>query len=334
MTLSTWQQQAVTLAETGLMSWREIAKHLQLPKSTVSDFLRRRAVLGPEDHSSIWDNFNPPQKIDAKDLVHDGFTADKLDFKTISWPNGLSNGIIVRDSHDNVIFSSTRPAQPDNSRILFISDMHIPAHHPNLLPFLAGLKEKYKPTRVICLGDELDKHALSFHDSDPDLDSAGPELEKSLPVIKELEALFPEMDIIDSNHGSLVYRKAKAHGIPRRYIKSYNDVLGVGPGWKWHMDMVLVLPDGQEVYVHHGKSASAIKVAQMMGMNHVCGHFHESLGVQYYSTPSKLLWGMNAGCLIDRKALNFTYNNVNIKRPIIGTGLIIDGKPIIETMPM
>ena len=49
------------------------------------------------------------------------------------------------------------------------------------------LKKKYKPDKVIHIGDEVDKHAMSFHDSDPDLPSAGDELRMSLPLIKELE---------------------------------------------------------------------------------------------------------------------------------------------------
>lgn len=221
-----------------------------------------------------------------------------------------------------------------NQRILFISDMHIPYHHPKLIPFLAGLKLKYKPTRVICLGDELDKHAMSFHDSDPDLLSAGDELRVSLPTVKEVEELFPEMDIIDSNHGSMVHRKAKHHGIPRAYIKSYNDVLGVGPGWKWHNDLTIELPDGKLVYIHHGKSAEAIKTSQAMSMNHVCGHFHESFGVKYWANPTGLFFAVNAGCLIDDDNYAFAYNNVNLKRPIIGTALIIDGNPVLEAMPL
>ena len=72
----------------------------------------------------------------------------------------------------------------DNSRILVISDLHIPYHHVDALEFLAHLAEKYKPTRVICLGDELDKHAMSFHASDPDLKSSGDELKASLPIIQ------------------------------------------------------------------------------------------------------------------------------------------------------
>lgn len=221
----------------------------------------------------------------------------------------------------------------DNSRVLVISDMHIPYHHPSLLPFLAGLKLRYNPTRVISIGDELDKHALSFHDSDPDLMSAGDELRKSLPVVQELKVMFPVMDILDSNHGSLVWRKAKHHGIPRHYIKSYNDVLGVDAGWKWHMDMTITLPNGQQVYFHHGKSAEGLKLSQAMGMSVVQGHYHEKCGVQHWTRPGETLFSMQVGCLIDDDSYAFSYNNTNLKRPVIGCGLIIDGVPIIELMP-
>lgn len=41
-----------------------------------------------------------------------------------------------------------------NERILFISDLHAPYNHPDALDFLSDLNTKYKPTRVISLGDE------------------------------------------------------------------------------------------------------------------------------------------------------------------------------------
>lgn len=277
-----WQIAAVKLDETGVLSWREIANAIDVPKSTVSDFLRAYRQFKSIPLKD--------EKCDVEDVKH------------------------------------------DNSRILFISDMHLPYNHKNLLPFLEMLKKRYDPTRVICLGDEIDHHALSFHASDPDLDSAGIELEKALPTVKEVEKMFPVMDLIDSNHGSMIYRKAKEHGIPRRYIRSYNDVLGVGDGWKWHMDLTITLPDEQKVYVHHGKSVEALKTSQTMGMSHVCGHFHESFSVKYWANPLGLYFAINSGCLIDDDALAFAYNNVNLKRPIIGTSLIIDGYPVLEPM--
>lgn len=220
----------------------------------------------------------------------------------------------------------------DNSRILLISDLHIPYHHQDAVEFLVHLKEKYNPTRIICLGDEVDGHALSFHDNDPDLPSAGDEIRQALPVIAELFKIFPQMDILESNHGSLVWRKAKVFGIPKHYIKSYNEVLGVDNGWKWSFDLTVDLPNGQKCYLHHGKTSNIIQLSQQMGMCASSGHYHETFKIDYWGNSTGLYWGMQCGCLIDDNKLAFNYNNVNIKRPIIGTGLIIDSMPVLEPM--
>ena len=47
------------------------------------------------------------------------------------------------------------------------------------------------------------------------------------------------MDLMDSNHGSLVYRRAFKHGIPKAYIRKYNDFLQVGKNWIWHDDLTI-----------------------------------------------------------------------------------------------
>jgi predicted phosphodiesterase len=302
-----WQGIAVTLAnlvktDGTKYSWREIAEIVEKPKSTVSDFLRKT------------------------------FTEENLKVEKKPDPVLVSKQVEVRIKGKYV--DQYELDFEDNSRILFISDMHAPYHHPDTLQFLKNLKAKYNPTRVVLLGDEVDYHALSFHDSDPDLDSAGPELEKAKEFIRQVKELFPIADVVDSNHGSLGYRKAKHHGIPRSLIKSYNEVLGIDDGWKWHHDLTITLPNGQSLYVHHGKNADALKVAQTMGQNFICGHHHERFAIQYYSTPGNLLWGVNSGCLIDRKSLAFAYNNNNLKRPVIGTSLVIDSHPILEAMPL
>lgn len=237
-----------------------------------------------------------------------------------------------RKSSDTYSVRKNDSVEHDNSRILLISDLHIPYHHQDAIAFLTHLKEKYNPTRVICLGDEVDGHALSFHDSDPDLPSAGDEIRQALPVIAELFKIFPKMDILESNHGSLVWRKAKVFGIPKHYIKSYNEVLGVDSGWKWSFDLTVDLPNGQKCYMHHGKTSNIIQLSQQMGMNATQGHYHETFKIDYWGNSTGLYWGMQCGCLIDDDKLAFNYNNVNIKRPIVGTGLIIDSMPVLEPM--
>lgn len=242
-----------------------------------------------------------------------------------SYPDELSNAKPLPKTF------SIKKARP-NERVVLISDPHIPYHHPDALEFLAYLKGKYNPDRIIAMGDELGKHALSYHDSDPDLPSAGDELRKSLPVIAELKEMFPVMDVLESNHGSLVWRKAKTHGVPRHYLKSYNDVLGVDEQWQWHFDMTIRLPTGNLCYLHHGKSADVLKLSQQMGMCAAQGHYHEKFKVDYWGNPTGLYWGLQTGCLIDDTSYAFAYNNVNIKRPIIGTSVIVEGQPIMEPM--
>jgi len=218
-----------------------------------------------------------------------------------------------------------------NKSVLIISDTHIPYHHKDLIPFLQDLKQIIKPDRVIHIGDELDKHAMSFHDSDPDLPSAGDELKISLPIIKELETIFPVVDLLDSNHGSLVYRRSLKYGIPKAYLKHYNDFLNVGKGWQWHDDLTIKTPTGP-VYFCHGKVADVLKLAQSMGMSCVQGHYHSSFNLKYYGNSLGLYFGLQVGCLIDKDSLAFRYNKTQRARPLIGCGVIIDGLP--KLIPM
>ena len=128
-----------------------------------------------------------------------------------------------------------------NKAILIISDTHIPYHHPDMLDFLKAIKKKYKPDKIVHIGDECDKHGLNMHGQDPDLASAGDELIQSRKVIKELETMFPSMDILHSNHGSLAYRRSFKAGLPRAYMRGYNEVLEVDKGWKWHEEFTFSL---------------------------------------------------------------------------------------------
>ena len=60
--------------------------------------------------------------------------------------------------------------------ILVISDQHAPYNHIDTLDFLAAIKKKYKPDCVVNIGDEMDWHSISFHDSHPGLYSPSHEL--------------------------------------------------------------------------------------------------------------------------------------------------------------
>ena len=167
-------------------------------------------------------------------------------------------------------------------KVLAIGDLHIPYHHKDSFAFLRALKKKYKGfDLVVNMGDELDQHAISMHDSNPDLPSAGDELRLAKTYVKELEGIFPDMTLLDSNHSSLVYRRALKYGLPKAYLKHYNEFLDVGKGWKWVDDLTISLNDGSRCFFTHGMSANVLQIAQKMGMHAVQGHYHSKASIQY-----------------------------------------------------
>ena len=81
-------------------------------------------------------------------------------------------------------------------------------------------------------------------------------------------------------------------------------------------------------------SKNGIKLAAQRGTNVVQFHFHTEFRVDYIGNPNSLIWSLQSGCLIDRKALAFAYDKLNLNRPIIGTSMIIDSKPVLIPMTL
>ena len=220
------------------------------------------------------------------------------------------------------------------SSVLVISDLHCPWEHPDAFEFLKALKKKIKPEFILNLGDEADAHALSFHDTDSDLMSAGDELIATKEKLQELEKIFPEMTLLHSNHSSLIYRRALKHGMPRAYLRNYNEFLEVGPGWKWVDDINIPLSDGTEVFATHGMAADGLKLSLQYGKHTIQGHFHSKAAIQYFSNPDSLVWSLQVGCLTKQSSLAFQYSRNFRMRFIISTGAVINGQPVIYPMQM
>lgn len=216
--------------------------------------------------------------------------------------------------------------------ILVFGDLHIPYHKPGAIDFLKAVAKKYKPTKIICTGDELDNHSMSFHDSDPDLLGAGDELSKAIEDIKELYDIFPIVDLVDSNHGSMVFRKMKFSGVPLKYIRSMKEIIEAPEGWNWHKDYTYTMGNGQDLFVTHGLKKNSRQLAEQFGCSVIQGHYHEDASIHYSSSPRQLIWGCSAGCLVDDKSLAMEYNKSNMKRPILSCVVITNGIPQIIPM--
>jgi len=220
------------------------------------------------------------------------------------------------------------------ARVLVISDLHIPHHSGRALSFLKDVYKEYRCDTVVCLGDEVDLHGISFHKTNPDLDSAGVELRKSVAILKEFYAAFPKVMVCTSNHTSLPFRKAFDLGLPKELIRSYAEILQAPIAWRWQDEWVI---DGIS-YIHGealGSSITALKNAvTKRRISTVFGHLHSEAGLYYSATSHDLIFAMNCGCLIDPHHLAFEYGKKFALKPVLGCGVVLDGEPHFIPMPL
>ncbi len=208
--------------------------------------------------------------------------------------------------------------------ILVISDLHCPYQHPDTHAFLAAAKRKYKPDTVVCIGDEIDGSSWSYHEPNTELPNPGEELRLAIKALQPIYKLFPNVHVLESNHGSLVYRKGLTARIPAAAIKSYREQIQAPKGWNWYESLVIDTALSP-VYFTHGISSVAGKLSNMYSMSSCQGHYHSRSQVSWMSTPERLRFDMHVGCLINDKSMAFKYNKLTPVRPIISIGIIIDG---------
>jgi hypothetical protein len=218
--------------------------------------------------------------------------------------------------------------------VLVISDTQAPFEHPQYLEFLEFIQNKWKCNEWVHIGDEVDFHALSDWDSDPDGYSVGHELEAAVRSLKRLYKVFPKMKVCISNHTFRPFKRAFKSGLPRKMIKDYKEFLDAPDGWYWaeFWDIDNVIYEHGEAF--SGKDAPH-KAASGNMRSTVFGHLHSHAGIQYIQRPGNdLIFGMNVGCLIDDNAYAFRYNKKQKQRPILSCGVVIDGVPYLEPMKL
>src|SRR5690606_9542018 len=101
-----------------------------------------------------------------------------------------------------------REARASSSRsgsenVLVIGDTHFPAGADGYLEFCLGVQERFGCGRGVHIGDEVDNAAISYHESDPDGDSAGTEAELAMAHLRRWYEAFPVCDVLVGNHGAL-----------------------------------------------------------------------------------------------------------------------------------
>lgn len=199
--------------------------------------------------------------------------------------------------------------------VLVIGDLHEPFCLDSYLDFC---KEQYKIhncNQVIFIGDIIDNHFSSYHETSADGMGGLAELEYAIKRIARWYKAFPEAKVIIGNHDRIIMRKAQTSSIPSKWIKSYKEVLEV-PNWEF---LERYVQDGVQ-YIH-GEGGTARTKAKSDMMNTVQGHLHTQCYTEHYVGQNYRIFATQVGCGIDHDSYAMAYAKYG-KKPAIGCAVI------------
>ena len=209
-------------------------------------------------------------------------------------------------------------------RILVIGDLHCPFELDGYFEFCLDTYDRFACNQVIYIGDILDNHYASYHETDSNGMSGGYELQEAIKHVDKWAQAFPIADVTIGNHDRLIMRKAFSSSVPREWIKDYNEVLGTA--WNW---VERIEYDG--VQFVHGEGGTARTKAKNDMQSTVQGHIHTQAYVEWLVGNRSKIFGMQVGCGIDRDSYAAAYAK-HYKKQAIGCGVVIGGHTAINCL--
>ena len=213
----------------------------------------------------------------------------------------------------------------DERRILVIGDLHEPFCLDGYLEFCQDTYARYNCNQVIFIGDIIDNHYSSYHETDADGLGGGDELDLAIEKIAQWYRAFPVADVTIGNHDRIIMRKAFTGSIPRRWIKSYNEVLGT-PNWNW-VERI----EYDNVQFVHGEGGTARTKAKNDMMSTVQGHIHTQAYTEFHVGKNFKIFGMQVGCGVNSKSYAAAYAK-HSRKQAIGCGVVIGGHTAINVL--
>lgn len=207
----------------------------------------------------------------------------------------------------------------DENRILVIGDLHEPFCLDGYLKFCKDSYANFNCNKVVFIGDIIDNHYSSYHESSADGLGGKYELEQAIKKLSKWYKAFPEADVTLGNHDRIIIRKAQTSNIPSKWIKEYKEVLET-PKWNFVTEVYY----DTVRYIHGDKSANARTAAKRDMVSTVSGHFHTQMYVEWFFGKYSALFGMQVGCGIDSKSYAMGYMQGG-KKEAIGAGIVIGG---------
>lgn len=217
----------------------------------------------------------------------------------------------------------------EERRILIVGDLHAPFTRKNYLAFCEEIYNKYSCNQVIFIGDLIDNHFSSFHETDPDGHSAAEELRLAKLEIARWYKTFPFAKVCIGNHDAIPARKSFNGGLSKMWLRSISEVLNT-PNWEFSEEFVM-----DDVLYIHGIGRKAVGRMNADITSIVQGHYHSEGYINYTVGRTKKLFSMQVGCGVDDKSYAMAYGRYFDKMHI-SCGVVLENGnlPILEYMKL
>ena len=214
------------------------------------------------------------------------------------------------------------------NNVLVIGDLHEPFCLDEYLDWCLEQYETYNCNEVVFIGDVIDNHYSSYHETSADGMGGADELDLAIKKIARWYDVFTKATVIIGNHDRLIMRKAQTSAIPSKWIKSYKEVLEV-PNWDF-----VERYEKNGIQFLHGEGGTARSKCRADMMNTVQGHLHTQAYTEHYVGKRFRIYGTQVGCGINHESYAMAYAKYG-KKPAIGCAVILNnGKtPINLLMP-
>lgn len=211
------------------------------------------------------------------------------------------------------------------TRVLVIGDLHEPFCLDEYLDHCKHIYAKHNCNRVIFIGDVIDNHFSSYHETSADGMGGADELDLAIKRIARWYKAFPKADVTIGNHDRIIMRKAQTSAVPKKWIKAYKDVLET-PKWNFTERVVI-----DKVQYIHGEAGTARTKCRADMMSTIQGHLHTQCYTEYYVGQNFKIFGCQVGCGIDHEKYAFAYAKAG-KKPAIGCAVVFGGKTCINEL--
>lgn len=239
--------------------------------------------------------------------------------------NAFNTGLFAKDVLNAKKFKYTSYKLEVKKNVLVIGDLHLPFTLEGYLEHCIETYYKHNCDTVVFIGDIIDNHASSYHETDPDGYGAGQELKLAIQQVKTWYQAFPKATVIIGNHDRLIMRKAYSSGLSKLWIKDYAEVLGT-PGWNFTESIEI-----DDILYIHGEGGIARTRVRRDLCSIVQGHLHTQASVDWIVGKNFKIFACQTGCGIDAKAYAMAYAK-EFAKPAIGCAVILNGKTVFNEM--